>query len=104
MSALSDRLQQQLDHRRQFRHAPTGSTEVLRAFMAFADRSGAERITTAPFLNWQVQSTAGSTVTWAARLSLVRGFATWLHAIDPRTEVSPGWLVRRDDRRPRPCI
>ena len=104
MSALSDRLQQYLDHRRQFGHNLASTAEVLRTFVKFATLSGAEWITTALFLSWQQRSKATSPATWSARLSLVRGFAIWLHAIDPRTEVPPAGLVRRPRQRPRPYI
>ena len=104
MSALSYRLQQYLDHRRQFGHNLAGTAEVLRTFVKFASLSGAEWITTALFLSWQERSRAKSPATWSARLSLVRGFAIWLHAIDPRTEVPPAGLVRRPRQRPRPYI
>lgn len=42
--------------------------------------------------------------TWARRLSMVRRFAVWLSALDPRTEVPPARLLPARRRRRRPHI
>ena len=105
MTTLSDRLVEYLDHRRRFGYRPTETTAaVLRRFSAFADDFGAESITTELFLEWRKQFKAPSDVTWGCNLSHVRGFAKWLHCVDPRTEVPSVDLIRRGSRRPRPYI
>ena len=105
MTTLSDRLVEYLDHRRRFgyRHIST-TAAVLRRFAAFAEDFGAESITTELFLEWRKQFEAPSDVTWGCNLSHVRGFAKWLHCLDPRTEVPSADLIRRGSRRPRPYI
>ena len=105
MTTLSDRLVEYLDHRRRFGYRPIETTAaVLRRFAAFADDFGAESITTELFLEWRKQFEAPSDVTWGCNLSHVRGFAKWLHCVDPRTEVPSVDLIRRGSRRPRPYI
>ena len=69
---------------------------------AFADDFGADSFTTELFLEWRKQFEAPSDVTWGCNLSHVRGFAKWLHCLDPRTEVPSADLIRRSNRRPRP--
>ncbi|HEY3692543.1 MAG TPA: hypothetical protein VGL46_20025 [Pseudonocardiaceae bacterium] len=43
-------------------------------------------------------------MTWAHRLSAVRGFAAWLRAIDPATEIPPRGVFPRPGKRPAPFI
>lgn len=105
ITTLSDRLVEYLDHRRRFGYRRIGTTAaVLRRFTAFADDFGVESITTELFLEWRNQFEAPSDVTWGCNLSHVRGFAKWLHCLDPRTEVPSADLIRRGNRRPRPYI
>ena len=42
--------------------------------------------------------------TWARRLSMVRRFAAWLSAFDPRTEIPPKRLLNARHRRNKPYI
>src|SRR4051812_2274865 len=42
--------------------------------------------------------------TWARRLAMARGFATWLHVTDPRTEIPPRGLLNVRHRRKPPHI
>jgi integrase len=71
---------------------------LLSQFVAFCEQTGADRITSEVALAW-VTSPAKASPSWLnMRLSMVRGFARWLQASDPSTEVPPrGWLppVRR---------
>ena len=41
---------------------------------------------------------------WASRLTLVRGFATYLHTIDPATQVPPADLLRAHPRHATPYL
>lgn len=71
----------------------------LRRFVEFLEREGASVVTTALALRW---ATMGASPTaCASRLDDVRRFATWLSAIDSRTEIPPlGLLPDRYRRRP----
>lgn len=66
---------------------------LLRQFLAFLERSGADRITSELAKEW-ITAPADASPSWLAmRLSVIRGFTAWLQAGDPSTEVPPlGWL------------
>ena len=78
--------------------------EQVRPFAAFADREGAEWITTELFLRWKDRFGSAGRQAWAGRLSAVRVFAAWMQGIDPRTEVPPKGLIPGRNHRPTPCI
>ena len=69
---------------------------LLEQFVSFCERAGASRVTSALALAW-VSPPANASPGWLAmRLTVVRGFARWLQAGDPATEVPPlGWLPPR---------
>lgn len=105
MTTFSNHLVRYLHHRESFGHTRLATTaNVLRRFAAFADEAGAQRISTALFLQWRERNKAASDVTWRANLCHVRGFAKWMQGLDSRTEVPPANLVRANRRRPRPYI
>ena len=104
MMSFTDRLEQYVAVRRRFGYDLTSSARELRPFVTFADAEGATRITVALFLRWKERFGSASTLTWFYRLCHVRGFATWLQSIEPRTEVPPAGLIPGRQRRPRPYI
>jgi integrase/recombinase XerD len=69
---------------------------LLEQFVAFCEQAGARRVTSERALAW-VSLPAKASPSWLSmRLSVVRGFASYLQAIDPATEVPPvGWLPAR---------
>ena len=69
---------------------------LLDQFVGFCERAGASRVTSELALAW-VSAPATASPGWLAmRLTVVRGFARWLQASDPATEVPPlGWLPPR---------
>lgn len=74
---------------------------ILPRFLDFLEREGAEFITTDLALRWATEPKGVQAATWARRLSIVRRFASWLHATDPRTEIpSPSLLPARHRRKP----
>jgi integrase len=74
---------------------------LLEQFVSFCERAGASRVTSELALAW-VSAPAKASPGWLAiRLTVVRGFASWLQASDPATEVPPtGWLPPRRRRAP----
>ena len=104
MTWFANLLDQYLAERRRHGGDPASSGLVLRPFVLFADAEGDEWITTDLFLRWKDRFGAAGPHTWAIRLSVVRGFATWLQGIDPRTEVPPAGLIPNRQRRRRPHI
>lgn len=77
---------------------------TLRQFVRFLEHEGASRITTALALRWAMAPQNVQRATWGRRLSMVRKFAAWLSAFDPRTEVPPQRLLAAWHRRARPHI
>ncbi len=76
----------------------------LRDFVAFLQAHKASYITTALALRWATQPTQVQPATWAFRLSIVRRFAIWLSAFEPRTETPPTGLLPFRYRRTPPYI
>lgn len=69
---------------------------LLEQFVGFCEHAGASRVTTSLALDWVNSPTKASPSWLAMRLSVVRGFASWLQAADPATELPPtGWLPPR---------
>ena len=104
MTSFAALLDQYLVERRRYGADLASSGLILRPFVAFADAEEDERITTDLFLRWKDRFGAAGTHSWAIRLSVVRGFATWLQGIDPRTEVPPKGLIPNRQQRQRPYI
>ena len=101
MNALAAAWKKYLQLRRNLGSELQGVDSTLRDFVAFAKREGSSRITTDLALRWAQKPLQVQPATWATRLRLVRGFALWLSATDPRTEVPPaGLLPYRYQRRP----
>lgn len=104
MSPLRDALAQYVTVRRALGTRLAEPAGTLGQFVTFLDGEGASRITTALALQWAMTPQGVQRATWARRLSMVRGFATWLRARDPATEVPPRRLLPGRRRRPRPHI
>lgn len=77
---------------------------VLPQFVRFMDSEGAPFITTEVALRWAQQDPEASSVTHSDRLAIVRRFAAWRRAEDPRTEIPPVGLLLRRYQRPSPYI
>jgi hypothetical protein len=77
---------------------------VLPGFVAYAAASGAETVTVELAVTWARLPAGIKPVTAGFRLSQVRGFARYLHAIDPAHQVPPPGLPGVPRRRPTPCI
>jgi hypothetical protein len=72
----------------------------LRNFVAFLKIEGASHITKELALRWATQPADAQPYTWAWRLGMVRRFAAWHSAMEPRTEVpAPGLLPQRYQRK-----
>lgn len=74
---------------------------LLRGFVAFLQAEGAGYITRELALRWATQPAKAQPATWAGRLGIVRRFAIWHSATEPRTEIPPvGLLPHRYRRKP----
>ncbi len=104
MSALRDALTQYVALRRALGTKLREPARTLGHFVEFLEREGAEFITSGLALHWATQPQRVQRATWARRLGIVRGFASWLSTLDPRTEVPPRRLLAARRRRNKPHI
>ena len=103
MSALRQSLGDYLAVRRSAGYKLESVARMLSGFVAFADRAGAGTITTELALAWATQPRQASLIWLAHRLSAVRGFAAYLHALDPATEIPPADLLAAPGYQPAPA-
>jgi integrase len=80
------------------------SEKLLAQFLDHLASTGESRITVAAALDWARLPTSGDSNWWAYRLSAVRGFATYLHALDPAHEVPAAELLPQRPRRASPYL
>lgn len=104
MSALRKAVGQYLELRRGLGFKMDSQAFVLRRFVDFAEREGAESVTTELVLRWTKQPNRALPTTWKERVGTVRVFATWYQAYDPRTEPPPKSLLPFRYRRKPPYI
>ena len=104
MSALSEELDRYLSIRRGLGYDLRTAERILRRFIAFAERQGADHLTAGLFLRWQDTIGPASRQTRAGHLGAVRPFAAWLHSLDPAHEALPSSLVPSRRRRSLPYI
>jgi integrase len=79
--------------------------KLLAQYLAYLNATGQDRVTVENALDWAALPTAGSRDSWwAFRLSTVRCFATYLHAIEPVHEVPPPEALPRRIRRAVPYL
>lgn len=78
--------------------------ERLSSFLAYLDAAGASTVTVELALAWAWLPAGIKPITASFRLSTVRGFARYLHAIDPANEVPPPGLLAVPRRRPAPYL
>jgi integrase len=74
--------------------------KLLRTLAAYADRVGHEgRLTEALALEWARLPAEANPMWWAKRLLVVRGFARFWHAFDPKVQVPPAGMFGSSNRR-----
>ena len=104
MSKLRDAAKEYLQIRRNLGYKLCEVGRALQNFVDFAESANASYITTDLALRWAQKPQHVQPKTWAARLGMVRRFACWLRAYDPRTEIPPIGLLPRRYQRKRPFI
>ena len=101
-------LYQALDDYLNLRHAMGFKLEtagtLLPKFVAFLEDQGTTFITVDAAVSWATQPRHVQPTAWAQRLSLVRGFAQYHHAIEPRTEIPPPGLLPYRPQRHTPYL
>jgi integrase len=103
MTTLGLALDDYLRLRRALGFRLLNSGRLLADFVGFCDNAGAATITTDVALAWAVRP-LGDPGWSAQRLGVVRGFAKWLQALDPSTEVPPTGLLPGRNRRATPYL
>lgn len=104
MNSLEQALKNYLRIRRSLGFLLREPASCLRNFVAFLQAQRASYITTELALRWATQPTKDQPSTWAWRLGMVRRFAIWLSAFEPRTEIPPVGLLPHHYRRKLPHI
>ena len=104
MSALRQSVDDYLQVRRALGYKLTIHGRVLPQFARFLEQRDASVITISLALEFATQPQDASVVWWHQRLAIVRGFASYLQAIDPRTEVPAADLLPAKFRRATPYL
>jgi integrase len=103
MSPLHEALVDYLAMRRALGYKLEREGSLLPKFVDFVEERGEQHLSTQAALAWATRS-AGS-VTWCStRLRLVRGFAAYMHAIDPANEVPAADLLPSPSQRATPYL
>lgn len=104
MIALEDRLAGYLAVRRALGYRLARAEKLLGQFIAWLNERDETTITTASALAWATLPPATGSNWHAHRLSVVRGFAAHLHALDPAHELIPQDLLPQRPRRAVPYL
>jgi integrase/recombinase XerD len=104
MSRLSGHAAGYLELRRALGFKLAKEGRLLPDFAAFAEAAGADTVTVDLAIRWAAKPDGTSPVWAAQRLSMVRGFARYLQATDPATQVPPAGLLPARTRRATPYI
>jgi integrase len=104
MTNLAEALDDYIALRRALGYELRDPARALPRFLEFLAREGAQFITTELALCWSQENPDASCTTQADRLAMVRQFAAWRRATDPRTEIPPLGLLPWRYQRPTPYI
>ena len=103
MSPLHEALTDYLQIRRALGYKLERAGKLLPQYLGYLDDRGEQVLTIENALAWATLP-AGDANWWAFRLSVVRGFASYLHALDPAHELPPKDLLPRQTRRMTPYL
>ena len=102
---MLSRAKHYLAHRRKMGFALVGEGDLLLEFARFADRvAPRQALTTSLVLRWATQPQTTNRVYHAVRYAVVRAFARYCAALDPRTEVPAPRLLGSAGKRRAPHI
>lgn len=104
MIALEERLAGYLAMRRALGYRLARAEKLLAQFIAWLNQRGEQTITTASALAWATLPPATGSNWHAHRLSVVRGFAAHVHALDPTHELVGQDLLPQRPRRAVPYL
>jgi integrase/recombinase XerD len=104
MSALDDHVADYLRLRRALGFKLERAGRILPQLVAYLQAAGASTVTRELAISWARLPAGAQPRHWAARLSIARGFAAYLHTIDPATEVPPVGVFAVRYQRPTPYL
>jgi integrase len=104
MTALESRLVGYLAVRRALGYKLARAEKLLAQFLGWLEDRGEQTITTVSALAWATLPPATDSNWHAHRLSVVRGFAAHVHALDPIHELIPQELLPQRPRRAVPYL
>ena len=83
MNPLHQRVEDYLTVRRALGFKLAAHGPLLEDFIDDLDRAGASMLTTDAALAWAIKPQGVQRYRWKQRLSVIRGFAIYMHALDP---------------------
>ena len=104
MNDLRTAIQEYLTVRRKLGFKLEQPGRLLHQFVFFAEQEGASFITTDLALRWATQPNGSQPIWHAIRLGVIRRFAEYRSAVDPRTEIPPQELLPAHYQRKPPYI
>jgi integrase/recombinase XerD len=104
MKTFREAIQDYLTLRRGLGFKLKKHSRMLEEFASFLEHAGALCITSRLALQWATQPEHIQPAEWAARLSVVRGFARYWSATDPMTEIPPEGLLPYCHNRAKPYL
>jgi integrase/recombinase XerD len=104
MTGLRDALGDYLDLRRSLGFSLKRDAKLLAQFIAYLQERGTSTVTVADAVTWATLPAEASPGWLGFRMSVVRGFATYLRTLDPATEVPPAGLLPHPRRRAVPYL
>lgn len=104
MNTLGQAAKAYLQMRRDLGFKLEKAGKALPNFVSFMQQRRAPYITQALALNWAQEPVNAQPAHWASRLGIVRGFARYRSATDPRTQVPPEGLLPFTPRRAKPYL
>ena len=103
-ASLRGQLSDYLALRRALGYRMARPEKLLAQFLDHLERLDESTVTVTGAFDWARLPANGGSTWWAYRLSVVRGFATYLHAIDPVHEVPAAGLLPQRPRRASPYL
>jgi integrase len=104
MSGLREALAGYLELRRNLGFTLARDAKLLDQFLAHLEERGSSTVTVTDALAWATLPSDASPGWLRMRMQVVRGFAAYLHTLDPATEIPPVGLVPGGPRRAVPYL
>jgi integrase len=104
MTALEQHATDYLRIRRALGFKLERAEKLLGQYLTYLEATGQDQVSVENALAWARMATTGGGNWWAQRLSVVRCFAAYLHALDPVHEIPPADILVRRARRAVPYL